>query len=91
MIMDSFTQIVFEYECNFSLIATLSSGILAYSELFIPFLRKIKFCISTFLKNSPQQFYLAYFLSIVFMKVLTNLYDEVKFQKKKKFIRCLFS
>ena len=35
--MDSFTQFdyVFEYECKFSLIATLSSGMLAYSELFI--------------------------------------------------------
>ena len=38
--MDSFTKSdnASECECNFSLVATLSTGILAYSELFIPFL-----------------------------------------------------
>ena len=45
MIMDSFTMLdyVFEYECNLSLIATLSSGILGYSELlFIPLLGRLR-------------------------------------------------
>ena len=44
MIMDSFTKFdyVFEYEYSFSLIATLFNVILAYSELFIHFLARIK-------------------------------------------------
>ena len=42
--MESFTwfDYAFDHESNFSLIATLSSGVLAYSELFVPFSGRLK-------------------------------------------------